>query len=81
MRGKILAKAFILVNVEIGADVEVLNELGLIPEIIEAHRVYGVYDIIAVVETSTMQELKDAIGFKIRSLDRVHSTMTMIVVW
>ena len=76
-----MAKAFILVNVEIGADVEVLNELGLIPEIIEAHRVYGVYDIIAVVETSTMQELKDVIGFKIRSLDKVHSTMTMIVVW
>ena len=76
-----MAKAFILVNVEIGADIEVLNDLGLIPEIIEAHRVYGVYDIIAIVETSTMQGLKDVVGFKIRSLDRVHSTMTMIVVW
>ena len=81
MRGKILAKAFILVNVEIGADIEVLNDLGFIPEIIEAHRVYGVYDIIAIVETSTMQGLKDVVGFKIRSLDRVHNTMTMIVVW
>ena len=76
-----MAKAFILVNVEIGADVEVLNDLGSISEVMEAHRVYGVYDIIAVVETSTMQELKDVIGFKIRSLDKVHSTMTMIVVW
>lgn len=76
-----MAKAFILVNVEIGADIEVLNDLGLIPEIIEAHRVYGVYDIIAIVETSTMQGLKDVVGFKIRSLDRVHNTMTMIVVW
>ena len=76
-----MAKAFILVNVEIGADIEVLNDLGLIPEIIEAHRVYGVYDIIAIVETSTMQRFKDVVGFKIRSLDRVHSTMTMIVVW
>jgi DNA-binding Lrp family transcriptional regulator len=76
-----LAKAFILVNVEIGADIEVLNDLGLIPEVREAHRVYGVYNIIAIAETSTMQELKDVVGFKIRSLDRVHSTMTMIVVW
>ncbi len=76
-----MAKAFILVNVEIGADIEVLNDLGLIPEVREAHRVYGVYNIIAIAETSTMQELKDVVGFKIRSLDRVHSTMTMIVVW
>lgn len=76
-----MAKAFILVNVEIGADLEVLGEIRLIPEIKEAYRVYGVYDIITIVETSTMQELKDVIGFKIRNLDRVHSTMTMIVVW
>ena len=76
-----MAKAFILVNVEIGADLEVLGEIKLIHEIKEAYRVYGVYDIIAIVETSTMQELKDVIGFKIRNLDRVHSTMTMIVVW
>ena len=39
------------------------------------------YDIIAILETSTMQGLKDVVGFKIRSLDRVHNTMTMIVVW
>jgi len=76
-----LAKAFVLVNVEIGAEVEVLGDLRLIPEIREAHRVYGVYDIIAIVETPTMQELKDVVGFKVRGLDKVYSTMTMIVVW
>jgi len=76
-----LAKAFVLVNVEIGAEVEALGDLRLIPEISQAHRVYGVYDIIVIVETPTMQELKDVVGFKVRSLDRVHSTMTMIVVW
>ena len=76
-----MATAFVLVNVEIGADLEVLGDLGSISEIREAHRVYGVYDIIAIIEASTMQELKDVISFKVRSLDKVHSTMTMIVVW
>ena len=76
-----MAIAFVLVNVEIGAEVEVIGDLRPIPEIREAHRVYGVYDIIAIVEAPTMQELKDVVSFKIRSLDRVHSTMTMIVVW
>ncbi len=75
-----MAKAFVLINAEIGAEAEVLGDLRPIPEVREAHLVYGVYDIIAFVETSTMQELKDTIGFKIRRLDKVHSTLTMFVV-
>ncbi|MCW3990392.1 MAG: Lrp/AsnC family transcriptional regulator [Candidatus Bathyarchaeota archaeon] len=75
-----MATAFVLINAEIGAEAEVLRELKPIPEVREAHLVYGVYDIIAIVDTSTLQELKDTIGFKIRRLDKVHSTLTMIVV-
>lgn len=75
-----MATAFVLINAEIGAENEVLKELREIPEVKEAHMVYGVYDIIARVETETMQELKDIISWKIRRLDKVRSTLTMIVV-
>jgi DNA-binding Lrp family transcriptional regulator len=75
-----LATAFVLINAEIGAENEVLKDLKTIPEIKEAHMVYGVYDIIARVETESMQELKDTISWKIRRLDKVRSTLTMIVV-
>jgi DNA-binding Lrp family transcriptional regulator len=75
-----LTKAFVLINVEIGAEAEVLRDLIPIPEVNEAHLVYGVYDIIVIVETAEMQELKDAVSLKIRRLDKVHSTLTMIVV-
>lgn len=75
-----MATAFVLINVEIGAEDEVLRELRPISEVKEAHLVYGVYDIIAIVETPTMQELKDTISLKVRRLDKVHSTLTMIVV-
>ncbi|UCH58022.1 MAG: Lrp/AsnC ligand binding domain-containing protein [Candidatus Bathyarchaeota archaeon] len=75
-----MATAFVLINVEIGAEEEVLRDLEPIPEVKEAYLVYGVYDIITLVETETMQELKDAVSLKIRRLDKVHSTLTMIVV-
>jgi DNA-binding Lrp family transcriptional regulator len=58
----------------------VLKDLTAIPEVKEAHMVYGVYDIIARIETDTMQDLKDTISWKIRRLDKVRSTLTMIVV-
>ncbi len=75
-----MATAFVLINAEIGAETEVLKGLKEVNEVKEAHMVYGVYDIIARIETETMQELKDIISWKIRRLDKVRSTLTMIVV-
>jgi DNA-binding Lrp family transcriptional regulator len=75
-----LATAFVLINAEIGSESDVLKDLKDIPEVKEAHMVYGVYDIIARIETETMQDLKDTISWKIRRLDKVRSTLTMIVV-
>ncbi len=75
-----MATAFVLINAEIGAESDVLKGLKDIPEVKESHMVYGVYDIIARIQTDTMQELKDIISWKIRRLDKVRSTLTMIVV-
>ncbi len=75
-----MATAFVLINVEIGSEDEVLRSLKPISEVKEAHLVYGVYDIIARIETETMQELKDAVSWKIRRVDKVRSTLTMIVI-
>jgi DNA-binding Lrp family transcriptional regulator len=76
----LLSTAFVVINAEIGSESEVLKVLKAIPEVKEAHMVYGVYDIIARIETETMQDLKDTISWKIRRLDKVRSTLTMIVV-
>ena len=75
-----MATAYVLINVEIGSEEEILRNLDPISEVKEAHLVYGVYDIIAIIETETMQELKDTVSWKIRRLDKVRSTLTMIVV-
>jgi len=75
-----LATAFVLINAEIGSESEVLKDLNAIPEVKEAYMVYGVYDIIARIKTDTMQSLKDTISWKIRRLEKVRSTLTMIVV-
>jgi DNA-binding Lrp family transcriptional regulator len=73
-----MPKAYVLINVELDGGKEVIEGLEAIEEVKEAYHLYGVYDIIASVEASTEQKLKDVIGKKIRSLDKVRSTMTMI---
>ncbi|MEM1583522.1 MAG: Lrp/AsnC ligand binding domain-containing protein [Nitrososphaerota archaeon] len=75
-----MPSAFVLINTEIGAEEEILQELKKIPSVKEAYVVYGVYDIIARVEAENMDKLKEIISWKIRRLDKVRSTLTMLVV-
>jgi DNA-binding Lrp family transcriptional regulator len=75
-----MATVFVMINTELGAESEVLKGLKQIEGVKETHLVYGVYDIIARIETENMQELKDIVALKVRRLDKVRSTLTMIVV-
>ena len=75
-----MATVFVMINTELGAESEVLKGLKAIEEVKETHLVYGVYDIIARIETETMQELKDIVAWKVRRLDKVRSTLTMMVI-
>jgi DNA-binding Lrp family transcriptional regulator len=72
--------AFILINSEIGGEESVLNSLRDLEGVEEAYIVYGVYDIIAKIREDTMERLKELITWKIRRLEKVRSTLTMIIV-
>ncbi len=74
------AIAYVLINTEIGAEKEVLEQLKKIPEVEEAYIVYGVYDIIAKINAENIESLKNIIRWKIRTIDKVRSTLTMLTV-
>ena len=71
--------AFVLVNVQIGSEREVLEALRKIDGVEGAYVVYGVYDIVAKVKAESMDELREIVTYKIRRLDKVQSTQTMMV--
>ncbi len=72
--------AFVLVNTEIGSESEVLTLLKKVDGVQEAYAVYGVYDIVAKIGAETMDKLKEIVTWHIRRLDKVRSTLTMIVI-
>jgi len=69
----------VLLNVEIDSKSEVLDSLKEIPDVKEAHQLYGVYDLIICVEAETLQELKDLIN-RIRGIGKIRSTMALICI-
>ena len=72
-------KAYVLINTEIGCIPEVLKAVRKIKNVVEAHSVYGVYDIVVKIEAENMGKLKDIVTWNVRRLNNVRSTLTMIV--
>ncbi|MDH5438098.1 MAG: Lrp/AsnC ligand binding domain-containing protein [Candidatus Bathyarchaeota archaeon] len=72
--------AFVLINAEIGSEEEILKSLTGVEGVDEAYIVYGVYDIVAKVKAESMDKLKDIVTWRIRRLNKVRSSLTMIVV-
>ena len=72
--------AFLLINADLSSEDEVVGELRKIPNVKESYVVYGVFDIVARVEAESMDKLKEIVTWKIRRLEKVRSTLTMIVV-
>ena len=75
-----MPKAFVLINADLGSEEELVAELRKITNVTEVYVVYGVYDLIAKVEADTMEKVKETITWHIRRLEKVRSTLTMIVV-
>jgi DNA-binding Lrp family transcriptional regulator len=75
-----LPKAFVLINADLGAEEELVAEVKKITNVTEVYVVYGVYDLILKVEADTMEKVKETITWHIRRLEKVRSTLTMIVV-
>ena len=76
---------YILINSDLGSDVEIIQKIKQILDNengikYEVQGVYGVYDIIVKITADSMDLLRSIITNKIRKIDKVYSTLTMMVI-
>ena len=72
--------AYTLINSETGYEAEVIEELKKLPGVQEIYQLYGVYDIIIKLEAESLEELKETMLFRVRKLERVKTTLTLICI-
>jgi DNA-binding Lrp family transcriptional regulator len=72
--------AFVFITTEPLSMPVVLKNVRGIEGVVEAEMVYGVFDIVAKVQTETMDQLKRIIAFKIRRIANVLKTDTLMAV-
>jgi DNA-binding Lrp family transcriptional regulator len=74
-----MPRAYVLINVESGSEDDVLKELKTVEGVEEAYFSYGVYDLITKIKADTMDKLKEMVTRRIRTLSKVRSTLTLIM--
>ncbi|HYO06552.1 MAG TPA: Lrp/AsnC ligand binding domain-containing protein [Phototrophicaceae bacterium] len=72
--------AYVLLNCDLGAESDIIKKIKQVPEVVEVSGVFGVYDIIVRVSSDDMDKLREIITWNIRKIDKVRSTLTMIVI-
>ena len=77
--------AYVLLNSDLGSDEGIVNEVKKILDgesgiNYEVQGVYGVYDIVLKISADNSEELRSIITNKIRKINKVQSTLTMMVI-
>jgi len=73
-----MATAYVLINCELGSEESIIQELKNLDNVIEVHGTFGAYDILAKIESATVDVLRETITWKIRKIDQIRSTLTLM---
>lgn len=74
-----MPQAFVLFNVGSGSEDQVLNDAKNIDGVQEVYVSYGVYDLLIKIKAESMDELKELVTHKLRTINNVRSTLTLIL--
>lgn len=73
-----MVTAYIMIIVEPGSEIKVAERLMKEKEVRDVAIVYGEYDIVTKVEVETMEDLQKFLSEKVRSINEVEKTTTLI---
>ena len=74
-----MTSAFLFINAELLFIENVINKLKEVPEIVDIYKVQGIYDIVARVNSDTEEKLKELVSERIRRIDKITGTVTVII--
>lgn len=69
--------AYLLVQCDMGSEIDIIQQLMKIPEVKEVRGTYGVYDIFAKLESDSREKLDEILTNNIRKIPKIRSTNTL----
>jgi len=65
--------------VDIGSEDRIMEQLAAIPEVKAVYFVYGPYDLVVKIEAPDIEKIRAVVREKVRKIDGIRSTTTLIV--
>lgn len=73
-------EAYVLLNVDYKKQKNIIEQATKIPTVKSVKTVYGIYDILILLESENMQQIKDAIDVQLHSIDGINNLTSLISV-
>lgn len=73
-----MAIGYVLIKCDAGFEREIIDQIKVIEGTSNTQGVFGAYDIIVKLESSTHERLREIIAWKIRKINHLQSTLTLL---
>ena len=73
-----MVTAYVLINCDLGSEEDVIDALKNVEDVKEIQGTFGAYDIIAKIDNSKLDTLRETITWRIRKIDKIRSTLTLM---
>lgn len=73
-----MATAYVLLNCQIGSERHIIEQIKSMEGVKEVRGVFGAYDILIKIQTASVERLREIITWKIRKIDKIRSTLTLM---
>ncbi|HSB50523.1 MAG TPA: Lrp/AsnC ligand binding domain-containing protein [Nitrosopumilaceae archaeon] len=75
-----MIQAYVLLNCDMGTEESIIQRLKDVNLVKEVYGTFGAYDVLAKLESQSSEELNNVITTKIRHLENIRSTTTLLTV-
>lgn len=73
-------EAYVLLNVDYKQQKNIIEQAKKLPAVKSIKTVYGIYDILVVLESENMQEIKNTIDVHLHNIDGINNLTSLISV-
>jgi DNA-binding Lrp family transcriptional regulator len=73
-------EAYVLLNVDYKQQKSIIDQAKKVPTVKSVKTVYGIYDILIILESNDMQEIKNAIDVNLHQIDGINNLTSLISV-
>jgi DNA-binding Lrp family transcriptional regulator len=73
-------EAYVLLNVDYKQQKNIVDQAKKIPTVKSVKTVYGIYDVLVILESENMQEIKNAIDVDLHNIEGINNLTSLISV-